>query len=177
MRSARGARGARRGEPRWNVVCLLRPGCHSRTPDPDRSQRLRFRMASSAAPIGSKNDRSIWSPVSLRVLIAYENGVENVVAFLTDGISAQSLGAHGRNEARERRALLTQFQCEPIPRAAVRLVSPAMGPAKSGQGPMIRKVLKSTCRLAQRGGFLYVSLPVLLSQRPRRHRHRLSAHD
>ena len=41
----------------------------------------------------------------LQVLTAYQNGVENVVAFLTDGISAQQLGAHGRKEARERRAL------------------------------------------------------------------------
>jgi hypothetical protein len=35
----------------------------------------------------------------LQVPTAYENGVENVVALLTDGISAQHLGAHGRKEA------------------------------------------------------------------------------
>jgi hypothetical protein len=56
-----------------------------------------------------------------------------------------------------------RFRCEPIPRAAVRLVSPAMGPAKPGQGPVIRKVPKSTCRLAHRGGFFSVLLfPPLL---------------
>jgi hypothetical protein len=44
-------------------------------------------------------------------------------------------------------ALPMRFRCEPIPRAAVRLVSPTMGHAKSGQGPMIRDVPKSTCRL------------------------------
>ena len=96
----------------------------------------------------------------LQVLTAYQNGVENVVAFLTDGISEQQLGAHGRKKRERVELYLTRFQCEPIPRAAVRLVSQAMGHAKSGQRPMIRDVLKSTCRLAREAAFsMYCPFP------------------
>jgi hypothetical protein len=45
------------------------------------------------------------------------------------------------------------------PKGSGEVSGQAMGHAKSGQGPMIRDVLKSTCRLAHRGGFLFVLLP------------------
>jgi hypothetical protein len=140
--------------------------------DPHLLQRLR-----SSRHLWRRSDprrTAVSGPPSASSLTAYEMGVEDVVAFLTDGISAQQLGAaHGRQEARERRVLLTRFRCEPIPRAAVRLVSPTMGHVKSGQGPVIRDVPKSSSRLAQRGGFLSVrpSHPSC-----RRDRYRVAAH-
>jgi hypothetical protein len=48
----------------------------------------------------------------LQVLTAYENGVENVVAFVTDGISAPAARRSGtKRSARASSSTLTRFRC------------------------------------------------------------------
>jgi hypothetical protein len=129
-------------------------GCGGQRPDFDLPDP---RGVPLRAPIGS-NRTTLSGPQSASSPHRYDNGVENVVALFADGIlSAASRRSWATKcESVVRRALLTRFQCEPIPRAAVRLVSQPMGHVKSGQGPVSRKVLKSTGRLARRGGFLCV---------------------
>jgi hypothetical protein len=71
----------------------------ARRPDPDLSPTASLGVI--FGPIGSNKDRSIWSAIRVQVLTAYEKGVENVVAFLTDGISAQQLSAAQGRKKRE----------------------------------------------------------------------------
>jgi hypothetical protein len=75
------------------------------------------------------------------------NGMELSLRCANGILTAASSGRGGREERITVEPRLTRFRCEPIPRAAVRLVSPAMGHAKPGQGPVIRNVTEITRRL------------------------------